>query len=73
MRHGHHYDQIYSLAAIWNYVDQNPADNDSTQQLYTRQIDFVLAFPQAPVERKIHMETPNGVQINDGNIKDYVN
>ncbi len=29
----------------------------------TKQIDFVLAFPQAPVERDLYMEIPKGIRI----------
>jgi hypothetical protein len=29
----------------------------------TRQIDFVLAFPQAPVERDLYMEIPKGIRV----------
>ena len=39
---------------------------------YTRRIDFVPTFHQAPVERKIHMDTPRRFQIKGGNTKDYV-
>ena len=39
---------------------------------HTCQIDFVLAFPQESVERKIHMEIPKGFKIKVGNTKDYV-
>jgi Reverse transcriptase (RNA-dependent DNA polymerase) len=36
----------------------------------TRQLDFVLAFPQAPVETDLYMEVPAGLEIN-GNPKEY--
>jgi Reverse transcriptase (RNA-dependent DNA polymerase) len=36
----------------------------------TKQLDFVLAFPQAPVETDIYMEVPAVFDI-DGNKKDY--
>lgn len=37
----------------------------------TRQLDFVLAFPQADVECPMYMEIPRGCQV-DGSKKDYV-
>jgi Reverse transcriptase (RNA-dependent DNA polymerase) len=36
----------------------------------TRQLDFVLAFPQAPVETDLYMEVPAGFEINE-NPKEY--
>ncbi len=40
---------------------------------YTRQIDYVMAFPQAPVERDLYMEITKGVKIeNTENTQDYV-
>jgi Reverse transcriptase (RNA-dependent DNA polymerase) len=36
---------------------------------FTHQLDFVLAFPQAPVETDIYMEIPAGFDI-DGDNKD---
>jgi hypothetical protein len=40
---------------------------------YTKQIDYVMAFPQAPVERDLYMEIPKGVQLeNSKNTRDYV-
>jgi Reverse transcriptase (RNA-dependent DNA polymerase) len=37
---------------------------------YTRQLDFVLAFSQAPVETVLYMEIPAGFDTN-GDSKDY--
>ena len=38
----------------------------------TQQIDFVLAFPQAPVERELYMEIPKGFDIDEGRTDDYI-
>ena len=38
---------------------------------YTRQIDFVLAFPQAKPEGDMYMEIPRGCSVN-GSKRDYV-
>ena len=36
-------------------------------------MDFVAAFPQAPVERELYMQIPKGIEANvDGNTNDYV-
>ena len=37
-----------------------------------RQVDFVMAYPQAPVEMDIYMELPQGIQTETGNSKDHV-
>jgi hypothetical protein len=36
------------------------------------QVDFVMAYPQAPVETDIYMELPQGIQVATGNSKDHV-
>jgi hypothetical protein len=37
-----------------------------------RQVDFVMAYPQAPIEMDIYMELPQGIQTATGNSKDHV-
>ena len=37
-----------------------------------RQIDFVMAFPQAPIEMDMYMELPKGIETRHGNSKDHV-
>jgi hypothetical protein len=36
------------------------------------QVDFVMAYPQAPVEMDIYMEMPQGIQVAAGNSKDHI-
>ncbi len=36
------------------------------------QCDFIMAYPQAPIECDMYMELPQGVQVPEGNSKDYV-
>jgi hypothetical protein len=36
------------------------------------QVDFVMAYPQAPVEPDIYMEPPQGIKTATGNSKDHV-
>jgi hypothetical protein len=36
------------------------------------QDDFVMAYPQAPIETDIYMELPQGIQTKHGNSKDHV-
>ena len=37
-----------------------------------RQVDFIMAYPQAPIETDIYMELPQGIQTKTGNSKDHV-
>ena len=36
------------------------------------QVDFVTAYPQAPIEMGIYIELPRGIQTAHGNSKDHV-
>ncbi len=36
------------------------------------QVDFVMAYPQAPIKMDIYMELPQGIQTTHGNSKDHV-
>ena len=37
-----------------------------------RQVDFVMAYPQAPIEMDMYMELPPGIHTTLGDSKDYV-
>jgi hypothetical protein len=37
-----------------------------------QQVDFVMAYPQAPFKMDIYMELPQGIQTKHGNSKEYV-
>jgi hypothetical protein len=39
---------------------------------HTRQCDFVLDYPQAPIELDMYMELPKGIQLSSGNSKTHV-
>jgi hypothetical protein len=60
--YGLHYDKTYSPVVAWPttrfFLAQSLLNNWKTKQ-----IDFVLAFPQAPVERDLYMEIPKGIRI----------
>ena len=40
--------------------------------LASKQIDFVMAYPQAPIEMDMYMELPTGIETKFGNSRDYV-
>jgi hypothetical protein len=37
-----------------------------------RQCDFIMTYPQAPIKCDMYMELPHGVQVAEGDSKDYV-
>jgi hypothetical protein len=72
MRHGEHYNETYSPVASWNSV-RMLLTMTAVHGWHTKQIDFVQAFAQAPVEKTLYMRIPAGVTIEgNGNPKDYV-
>ena len=38
----------------------------------TETIDFIMAYTQAPIETDLYMEIPQGIEMTEGNTKDYV-
>jgi hypothetical protein len=72
MRRGVHYNETYSPVASWNSV-RMLLTMTAVHGWHTKQIDFVQAFAQAPVERTLYMKVPAGVKIEGGgDAKDYV-
>ena len=39
---------------------------------HTKQLDYVLAYPQVPVERDLYIKIPAGFEIENGKNLDYV-
>ncbi len=37
-----------------------------------QQVDFVMAYPQAPIEMDMYMEIPQGIHLKNGNSKNHV-
>jgi hypothetical protein len=72
MRHGEHYDKTYSPVASWNSV-RMLLTLTAVHGWHTKQIDFVQAFAQAPVEKTLYMRVPAGVTIDgNGDPRNYV-
>jgi hypothetical protein len=71
MRAGEHYDLTYAPVASWNSVRLLLA-LAAVHGWKTTQIDYVLAFPQAPVERDIYMEIPKGFDLKGAPRSEYV-
>jgi hypothetical protein len=41
-------------------------------KLYTRQVDFILAYPQADIEFDMYMDLPKGIETKHGKGKTHV-
>jgi hypothetical protein len=71
MKQGVHYDQTYAPVASWNSI-RTLLIMSTLHRWHTKQIDYVLAFPQAPVEREIFMQILRGLEVEAGNTRDFV-
>ena len=58
-----HYDQTYAPVASWETICLL-LTMVLKNNWKTRQLDYVLAFPQAPAERELYMKIPKGIQVN---------
>ena len=72
-RKGIHYDQTYAPVTSWKFI-RLLLILIIKCGWHSRQIDYVLAFPQAPIERELYMFIPKGFDIEgiEGCNKDYV-
>ena len=71
MKQGLHYDLTYAPVASWNSI-RLLLILVAVEGWHTQQIDYVLAFPQAPVEKEIYMKIPKGFEVTGSNSEDYV-
>ena len=69
MKKGIHYNQTYAPVASWTSI-WILLTLASSMGWYTKQIDYVLAFPQAPVEKEIYMRIPKSFEMGGTNGKD---
>ena len=60
--YGLDYDQTYSPTASWPAIRLQLALT-LVNNWYTKQIDYVQAFPQAPIQIKQYMKIPKGIHI----------
>ena len=66
-----HYDQNYTPVASYKSI-RMLLTTTAVQGCHTQHLDYVLAFPQAPVELDLYMKVPKGFEIEGGNEDDYV-
>jgi hypothetical protein len=71
MEKGKHYWETYAPVASWQSI-RLLLILSALHSWHTVQLDFVLAFPQAPVETDLYMSIPKGFDIEGENKKDYV-
>jgi hypothetical protein len=71
MTKGKHYEQTYAPVARWNSI-RLLLSMAALNNWHTTQIDYVSAFPQAPVERELYMQLPRGFEIADAMPGEYV-
>ena len=65
MIQGVHYDESYAPVATWGSIRFLLA-LVLKHGWHTKQIDFVAAYTQAPVERELYMEIPKGFLVSEG-------
>jgi hypothetical protein len=70
-REGIDYEQTYSPVVSWTSI-RFLLTMTLLNKWHTRQIDYVQAFPQAPIDRPMYMEIPAGFQINGPDSDKYV-
>ena len=71
MVQGRDYDLTYAPVATWNAI-RLILIMVLLNKWHTVQLDYVLAFPQAPISHELFMQIPQGVTIPHHNPKDYV-
>jgi transposase InsO family protein len=70
MQQGIHYTDTYAPVASWNSI-RMLLTLTAVHSWHTKQLDYVLAFPQAPVEKELYMAIPKGFEIDEGKTDDY--
>ena len=65
-----HYTQTYAPVASWALIRMILVIA-AIHKWPTKQIDYVMAFPQAPIERELYMELPKGYKIKGYDRKEY--
>jgi hypothetical protein len=71
MTKGKDYDETYAPVAAWPSI-RLLLGMTLQNNWHTRQVDYVLAYPQAPIDRDLYMEIPRGCELPGYNSKDYL-
>ena len=70
-QYGIHYEETYAPVASWNSI-RMMLILSIVHGWHTRQLDYVLAYPQAPAEKPLYMRIPKGMEVPHGKNEDYV-
>ena len=70
MEKGIHYEQTYAPVALWNSI-RLVLTLIASKGWKSKQIDYVLAFPQAPKSGELYVEVPKGIEVEGANKKEY--
>jgi hypothetical protein len=70
-QHGVNFFETYSPVVAWFSI-RILLTLALMNRWYTRQIDFIMAYPQAPVECDIYMKLPKGIETRYGNGRTHV-
>ena len=62
MQKGIHYDQTYAPIVKWNSI-RMLLSMVAVHGWHTQQIDYVVAFTKAPVERDLYMRIPKEISL----------
>ena len=68
---GRDYDLTYAQVATWNAIRMLKT-LVLTHNWHTIQLNYVLAFPQAPIERDLYMKIPVGVEFEGYSNDEYI-
>jgi hypothetical protein len=71
MKEGVHYKETYAQVASWNSI-RMLLTLSAVHGWHTKQIDYVLAYTQAPVKEELYMHIPKGFNIEGQDTKDFV-
>jgi hypothetical protein len=71
MKKGIHYDETHAPVVKWNSL-RLILTLAALNNWHTSKLDYVLAYPQAPVEKELFMKIPKGFSIDEGKNEDYV-
>ena len=70
MKQGLHYDKVYAPVASYSSI-RFLFIMILIHRWYTKQIDYVQAFPQAPVEKDLYLKVPAGFEVEGGTQDEY--
>ena len=65
MQQGKHFEESYSPVVKWHSI-RTVLALSTINKWHTKQIDYVHAFPQAPIDRELYMKIPKGFDLGEG-------